>query len=107
MLVKHFKTDPKAAGSVRILNEATWRHKKAFYLSSSGGKFNKLLRSGIIPKGKKRKNRTRRPASRLPMTPSIYNPNSKALSCFLDKTVKHNLYTYTRVREASKTGAVL
>lgn len=47
MLIKHFKTDPKMASNVRILNEITWRRKKAFYLSSLERKFNKLLCPGI------------------------------------------------------------
>lgn len=55
------------------------------------------------------KDRARSPASSLPVTHSIHNPSSKALSrspdgfCKADK--KHNLYTYTRAREVSKTGA--
>lgn len=48
MLTEHFKTDPKMAGNVGILNEITWRHKEAFYLSSLERKWNRLLCSGII-----------------------------------------------------------
>lgn len=55
MLVKHSKTDPKMAGSVGKL-KLQWRHKKAFYPSSSEHEFTSP-HPGIIYKSEKRRNR--------------------------------------------------